>query len=142
MAILNEVLLMFHFVGLVLGLSVPVANIALRLVMAKSAPPERAILARFPPVMSRFGKVGLTLLWLTGPILLKAKWGGFALMPWQFHAKLTAVVLLTLTVIVIHRLEGRVRAGDLTAIPKIENAGKAAMLFGLLALIFAVLTFN
>jgi hypothetical protein len=92
--------------------------------------------------MGRVGKVGLLLLWVTGPILLFNKWGGFAAMPWTFHAKLTAVVLLTLTVGYIHLQETKIRKGDATAPVRIEAAGKVALLFALIAVVFAVLTFN
>jgi uncharacterized membrane protein len=139
---LDQALLVLHFIGLTLGLSVSFASIAMQLVMAKSAPADRAVLARFPPVMSRFGKAGLALLWVTGLTLLFTKWGGFGVLPWTFHVKLTAVVLLTITVGVIHRFEGRVRAGDASAIGKIQTAGKVAMALALVAVIFAVLTFN
>jgi len=60
----------------------------------------------------------------------------------MFQAKLTAVVLLTITVGFISALEMRAKKGDAGVIPRIQVVGKIAMLFGLLAMIFAVLTFN
>src|SRR5258706_6863169 len=98
MAGLNRVLLIMHFLGLAMGLSVPLANMVLRGMIAKATPPERVVLGGFPPLMSRLGRIGLAILWITGVTMVFTKYGGFAGLPWQFNAKLTAVVLLTVTV--------------------------------------------
>jgi uncharacterized membrane protein len=110
--------------------------------MAKAAPGDRPVLARFPPVMSQVGRVGLVLLWLTGLAMVYTRWDGFDGMPWQFHVKITAVVLLTLTVLYIGKIEGQVRRGDMAAAAKLPSVGKMASLFEVTALVFAVLTFN
>ncbi|HET9268823.1 MAG TPA: hypothetical protein VFO31_11695, partial [Vicinamibacterales bacterium] len=86
--------------------------------------------------------VGLVLLWVTGFALLYLKWGGFSAMPWQFHAKLTAVVLLTLTVGFIHSRARKAFAGDAAAAAQVAAAGKFAFLMALTAVVFAVLTFD
>lgn len=138
---LNQLLLILHFIGLALGLSVSFSNIVMSGLIAKAAPTEKAILGRFPPVMSHVGSAGLVLLWVTGGTLLFTKWNGFT-MPWQLHVKLTAVVLLTLTVGYIHRLQKLARNGDPSAPAKIQTFGKMATLFALVAVIFAVLTFE
>jgi protoporphyrinogen IX oxidase len=123
-------------------LSVPFSNIVMAGLITRAAPPEKAVLARFPPAMSRVGRIGLALLWITGPILLYTKWGGFGAMPWTFDAKITAVVLLTLTVTYIHRLETLIRKGDAAAALRIQTVGKVALAFAVIAVVFAVLTFN
>src|SRR5262245_43570735 len=94
---LNQMMLFFHFVGMTLGSSVPFANLVMSGLIAKAPPAEKATLGRFPPVMSRLGRIGLALLWLTGGFLVYTRWGGLAHLPWQFHVKLAAVVLLTFT---------------------------------------------
>lgn len=138
----NEFLRVLHFLGLALGFSVSFANIVMGGLIAKAAPPEKAVLGRFPPLMSRLGKVGLALVWVTGVVLVYTKWAGFATFGPLFWAKLGAVVLLTITVAYIHVLEGRVRGGDTSALPKVTTFGKVATAFVLLALVFAVLTFG
>lgn len=142
MSILNQVLLVLHFIGLGLGLSVSFSNIVMQRVMLAGAPADRPILARFPPAMSVLGRIGLTLLWVTGGMLLYTKWGGFGVLPWQFHAKLTAVVMLTVTVTYIHSLERQIQRGNTAAAAKIATFGKIAFAFAMLAVIFAVLTFD
>ncbi|HWN46843.1 MAG TPA: hypothetical protein VNM71_05770, partial [Steroidobacteraceae bacterium] len=77
MLIFNKVLLMLHFLGLVMGLAVPCANIALAGLMSKATPPEKMVLGRFPFAMSKVGKVGLTLLWVTGVTMVFTRWKGF-----------------------------------------------------------------
>ena len=139
---LNQVLLFLHFLGLALGFSVSFANMVMGGLMSRAAPADRAVLSRFPPIMSRLGKIGLALLWVTGVFLVYTKWSGFAAFPWQFYVKLAAVVLLTVTTTSIHRLEGLAQQGDLSAVPRIERFGKIAMVLALLALAFAVLTFD
>ena len=139
---LNQVLLVLHFVGLAMGLSVTIANAVMGSLIAASVPNDRAVLSRFPPLMSRVGKIGLTLLWISGVILVQTRWGGFATLPWQFHVKLTSVVLLTMLVIYIHVQERQVRQGNAAAATRIQTAGKFTGVFALAAVIFAVLTFD
>jgi hypothetical protein len=142
MLVLNQALLILHFLGLALGLSVPLANMVMGGLIAKAAPPDKAVLGRFPPLMGRVGKVGLALLWVTGLSMVNTKYAGFASLPWRFYAKLTAVILLTLTVGYVDVQERATRKGDVTALGRIERAGKLAAVFALIAVIFAVITFN
>lgn len=138
----NQVLLFLHFLGMALGFSVSFGNIVVSGLIAKAAPPERVALGRFPPAAGRLGRAGLALLWVTGVVLVYTRWNGFATLPWQFHVKLTAVVLLTLTTEYIHWLERLARKGDPSALARIEPFGKAATVLALTALLFAVLTFD
>ena len=75
--------------------------------VAKAAPPEQPVLMRFPPAMSRVGDIGLMLLLVTGVTMVFTRYGGFAIMPWQFHVKLAAVALLVALVGYIHVLRER-----------------------------------
>jgi hypothetical protein len=142
MDVLNQVLLILHFLGLALGFSVSFSNIVMAGLIAKAAPAEKPVLGRFPPMMGHVGDAGLVLLWVTGATMLFTRWNGFSSMPWQFHVKLTAVVLLTLTVGYIHHLQKRAKNGDTSAPAKLQTFGKIATLCALTAVIFAVLTFN
>jgi len=142
MNIVNQVLLFLHFLGLALGFSVSFGNIVMGGIMSKATPPEKAVLSRFPPMMSPLGRIGLALLWFTGVILVYTRWNGFAAFPWQFYVKLAAVVLLTVTTEYIHRLERLVQKGNGSAGARIESLGKIATVLALLALAFAVLTFD
>jgi hypothetical protein len=138
----NQILLILHLLGMAMGLAVPFSNIVMQGLVAKAAPPEKAVLGRFPPLMSRVGEIGLTLLWTTGLALVYTKWGGFGALPWQFHVKLTAVVILTLLVGYIQTLMRKARNGDQAAAGRIPTIGRLALLASLTAVVFAVLTFD
>jgi hypothetical protein len=138
----NKILLMLHFLGLAMGFAVPFANIVMMSLIKKATPPEQAILGRFPLAMSMVGKIGLVVLWITGVTMVFTRWHGFGTLPPAFHVKLTAVVLLTVCIGYISHLEKRIKRGDAAALVRIQAVGKAAMGFALVAVIFAVLTFN
>jgi hypothetical protein len=140
--VFNKVLLMIHFLGLAMGLAVPFANMTMMGLISKAQPPEKLVLGRFPLAMSKVGKIGLLILWATGITMVFTRWSGFSTLPRTFDVKMTAVLLLTITVGYIHYLESRVRKGDVAAIVRIQAAGKIALVLALTAVVFAVLTFN
>lgn len=139
---LDAVLVFVHFLGLALGFSASFANATMGAMIAKAEPSERPIFAKFPPKMSMLGKIGVTLLWVTGLALVFMKWGGFSSMDWPFNVKISAVVLLTICVGIIATLEGKVKRGDMAAAAKIPIVGKFAMAFAMIALVFAVVAFE
>lgn len=139
---LFRILLMLHFLGLAMGFGTSFANMVMTGLVTKAAPAEKAVLGRFPPAMLRVGDTGLVLLWVTGLILLYTRWGGFAVLPWQFHAKITAVAILSGVIGYIHVLVRKARLGDAAAAARIPAVGKVAFLMATLALVFAVLTFG
>lgn len=139
---LNQLLLFLHFVGLGLGLANGFGNHVMGRLMAAASEDERRVLARFPPVMSQLGGAGLLLLWATGLILTFTKWGGFGSLPWQFHVKITCVVLLTGAVGMIHASMARARRGDQAAARRIPVIGVVATSLTLVIVLFAVLTFD
>jgi len=139
---LNEVLLILHFVGLAMGLTVPFSSIVMQGLIEKAAPSDKTVLARFPPAVSRIGDIGLALLIVTGVTMVFTKYGGFAIMPWQFHVKLTAVAILVALVGYIHMLMPKAARGDAAAAARIQAVGRVTFLLGLTAVVFAVLTFS
>jgi hypothetical protein len=142
MSAFNQALLVLHFLGLAMGLSVSIGNIVILGLITRAAPPEKAVLARFPPAISTVGRAGLALLWLTGLTMAYTKWNGIGSMPWTFDVKLTSVVLLTIVVAYITMLEGRIRRGEAAAAAQIQTVGKVAPVLAVVAIIFAVLTFD
>ncbi len=125
-----------------MGFAASFGNAVMAGIVAKAAPQEKPVLGRFPPAMVRFGSIGILLLWVTGLTMVFTKWGGFAVLPWQFHAKLTAVVLLTLNLGNIHRIMAKIRKGDAAAAASLPTAGRIGMVLAITAVIFAVLTFD
>jgi hypothetical protein len=139
---LNQILLILHLLGMSMGLAVSFSSMVMQGLIAKASASEGSVLARFMPLMTRVGDVGLALLWTTGLAMVFTKWNGFAALPWQFHVKLTAVVILTLLVGYIHMLMPKARTGDTAAAARIPIVGRVAFLAALTAVIFAVLTFD
>ena len=139
---LNKTLLVLHFLGLTMGMSVTFGNIVMKGLIDKAAPAEKAVLGRFPLAISKVGHAGLGLLLVTGITMAYTKWNGIAAMPWTFHVKLTAVALLVIVVIYISTLERRVRRGDTAAMARIQAVAPLASLCALVAIIFAVITFD
>lgn len=135
-------LVVLHFLGLAMGFATGFGNMVMAGVMAKAAPDERRALAKFPPAIARVGDIGLVLLWVTGLTLVFMKWGGFGSMPGLFHAKLTGVVLMTLTIGFIHSQAKGMAAGDLGAISRAQVAGKITFALAVTVVVLAVWTFN
>lgn len=139
---LDNTLVIVHFLGLAMGLSTGFANMVMLGLIAKAAPAEKPVLARFPPAMARIGAIGLTLLWGSGLAIVFTRYGTFSILPRTFIVKLIAVVLLTLCVIYIHVLQGRVNKGDTAAMGQIQTIGRITGPLALIAVIFAVITFG
>lgn len=139
---LDQFLVIVHFLGLAMGLSTGFANMVMAGLIAKAAPNEKGVLARFPPAMSPIGAIGLTLLWVSGISIVMTRYGGFAVLPRTFVIKLAAVVLLTLGVIYINILMPRAQKGDMAAAARIQMIGRLTGPLAIIAIIFAVITFG
>jgi hypothetical protein len=139
---LDQFLVIVHFIGLALGFSSGFGNMVVMGLIAKAAPAEKAVLGRVPPALGRLGVIGLVLLWASGIAIVMTRYGGFAILPRPFIYKLTAVVLLTLTVAYINVLQPRAQRGDAAAMARIQTLGRLSGPLSLLAVIFAVITFG
>ena len=125
----NRVLLVLHFLGLAMGMSMGWAAIA-----TKGNP---------PPALTRVADAGLILLWVTGLTMLFTKWdGAIGALPWQFHLKLTLVVVLTGIVGFVHSQRRKAMGGDKAAMARIQAAGRVAFLTAIAIVASAVWTFN
>jgi hypothetical protein len=142
MDVFNKILLTVHFIGLAMGFSASFGNMVMGAIIASAGPGEKAILGRFSPAISKLGRRGVEILWLTGVVLVFTKWHGFDMIPWQFHLKLTAAVLLTAGVIYMTRLERRAHDGDSEAAARMPAVGKVIFVLAVLTVAFAVWTFE
>lgn len=139
---LDTFLVILHFFGLTIGMSVGWANMVMAGVIRKAAPQERAVLGRFAPAMGKVGLAGLVILWVSGIAIVMTRYGSFAILPRPFIIKLAAVVLLTIIVIYVHFLQARVVKGDEAAMARIQMLGRMTGPLALIAIIFAVITFG
>ena len=91
---MNDVLLFFHLIGLVVAMGPGFAN-GIIVTRAASATPEAAqALRALPPILSRVSAVGLALLIVTGPILLFTKYNWHAPEPVSFGIKMGLVLAI------------------------------------------------
>jgi hypothetical protein len=139
---LDQFLVILHFIGLALGFTSGFGNMAVAGLIAKAAPPEKAILGRVPPALGRLGVIGLALLWGSGLAIVKYRYGTFAILPRPFIVKLSAVVLLTILVVYMQVLQARAQRGDASALSRIQVLGRFTGPLALIAVIFAVITFG
>lgn len=138
----DHFLVIVHFVGLAMGFGSGFAQMVMAKLIASAAPPEKAVLGRFPPAMGRVGVIGLSLLWISGLLIIWTRYGTFSILPRTFIYKLIAVVLLTLAVAGIQVLQRRMHSGDASAMAKMQTLGRLTGPLALIAIIFAVITFG
>ncbi len=139
---LDQTLMVVHFLGLAMGMSSGFANMVMAGLIRKAAPAEVGVLSRFPPAMGRIGAVGLALLWISGIAIVLTRYGSFAILPRPFVIKLTSVVLLTIAVAYIHVLMPRAQRGDAAAMTRIQLLGTLTGPLAIIAIVFAVITFG
>ncbi len=139
---LDQTLMVVHFLGLAMGLSTGFANMVMAGLIAKAAPNDKAVLSRFAPAMSRVGVIGLAMLWASGVAIVLTRYGTFSILPRPFIAKLTAVVLLTIAVAYINLLMPKAQRGDAAAQARIQTLGKLTAPLAVIAIIFAVISFG
>lgn len=139
---LYDLLLIGHFLGLAMGFAAGFGNMVMMGLIAKAKAADAVVLSRFPPAIARVSNIGLVLLWITGVILVLIRWNGLASLSVMFWIKMVAVVALTGLAIVMHRLMGRARKGDIRAARQMPLLGRLAGVSALMALIFAVLAFH
>ncbi len=137
-----DLLLIGHFLGLAMGFAAGFGNMVMMGLIAKAKAADAVVLSRFPPAIVRVSNIGLVLLWITGVILVLIRWNGLASLSVMFWIKMVAVVALTGLAIVMHRLMGRARKGDIRAARQMPLLGRLAGVSALMALIFAVLAFH
>ena len=108
--------------------------------MASAGGETRAILFTIAKRLSTFSRAALGVLIVTGPLLVWLKYGGMAgFTPW-FHAKMTLVVLLLVSVIVAGILLKRAQGGDSGAaemLPRLSLVNLVLVLGIVLCAVFA-----
>ncbi|WP_299347952.1 hypothetical protein [uncultured Maritalea sp.] len=141
MDILLKILLMVHLfsmcIGIGIGIATAVASAQLGDVKSDAG---RAILG----ITKRFGGLGraaIILLWITGISMLLVAYPNPMDLGLTFFAKITAVIVLTVSIFVAGRLGPLVAAGDADARAKAKRLGMLNGGMATLALILAVLTF-
>jgi hypothetical protein len=140
-----QTVLIFHFIGLALGVGTSFAMLTLGLSMRNLPPAERGPIFQKVSVLRKNGSFGLLLLiasglgmlFIKGPGLV-FKWGGGA-----FHAKLTLVVILMGLVGYMQVLTKRAREKqDAAAMARLPMLGQIGLLISLSIIVLAVIAFG
>ncbi|MEY4094831.1 MAG: hypothetical protein RLZZ53_2030 [Acidobacteriota bacterium] len=139
---IDHFLVILHFVGLAMGLGSGFAQMVMARLIANASPQEKPVLGRFPPAMGKVGVIGLSLLWITGGLIVQYRYGSFSVLPTTFVYKIAAVVLLTLVVIAIQVLQRKAQKGDASAMARMQMLGRMTGPLAVIAIIFAVITFG
>lgn len=139
------VLLIFHFIGLALGVGASFASVALASAGKELEANERVKFALRTAVLRKNGSIGLGLLILTGlgMFILRGpaevfRWGGPA-----FHAKLTLVVIMIGVFGYMQVVGKKVReAGGGPLLARLPKLALAMLLLAVATIVCAVLAFK
>ena len=137
---MRELMLIFHFIGLVMALGAGFSNLFLGNVASKLAPAERGSFMSKISVLGRMGQIGLGLLLLSGLYLITPYWKVLDEMP-LLIAKLSLVLLLLISVTTILILLNKAK-GNPAILAKIKPLGMLNFFIGITIVILAVLQFR
>jgi uncharacterized protein with PQ loop repeat len=138
---MSDVLLIFHFVGLMLGAGGGLGS-TVAMGYANSLSEQKAKTVRgLGPILARMSLAGVVIMWLTGIWLLLTRYDITAL-PVMFWFKIGFVLLLTVAAVSIEMTYARVKAGNAKAAALLPSLGPMAGISSLMAVIFAVLAFH
>jgi hypothetical protein len=142
MGALFPILLILHLLGLMAGFGggIGLSQVAPRLAGASEA--ELPLLLKLERIFTRISLIGLALLLITGPWMLWVRFGGGAGLPFWFTLKMIFVALAVVAVGTNQIAKRRFRSGNRGALKWILVTGPLTGVSIVLAVIFAVLTFQ
>ncbi len=142
MTILINLLLWLHFigVGMAVGGGIALSQIGPRLIAAPAD--QRGTWWPLETFFSRIGAAGLTVLLISGPLMVWLKFGGFGGFTHWFWAKMTLVVIAICSVGLHEWAGARFKRGDDSAAPLMFLGGRVAGGAIVLVILCAVFTFN
>jgi hypothetical protein len=138
---MREAMLIFHFIGLAMGLGTSLAYMFLRIAASKMEKKEAQNFTLKTFALSKMGYIGITLLVLTGGYLMTPYWKVLADMP-LLITKLSLVLVLIIELIILHFYAGKAKKGNTEALKRIELLGKISLITTLAIVILAVSVFH
>jgi uncharacterized membrane protein len=142
---MQDLFLVFHFLGLALGVGTSFAMMRLGVALKSATPEERGQVMKYAMSLSKNGSLGLTFLIVTGLCMLftRGVTTVFASGGVVFHVKLTLVLILVglfgYSQVMIKRIREK---QDRAAMATMEKLGPAMLLTGLGIVVSAVLAFH
>ena len=135
-------MLIFHLLGLTMGVGTSIAFMFLGIAGARLEGQERMKFTLNTLALSRMGHIGLTVLVITGLYLMTPYWKTLADRP-LLIAKLTLVLVLLVTISIIGVYSRKARKGEPESnLKKIALLGRISLLCGLAIITLAVLVFR
>lgn len=136
------VLLILHLVGLVAGFGggIGLSQVVPRLANANQD--ELPLLLKLEGAFNSVSLVGLGFLLITGPLMLWERFGGGAGLPAWFSLKMAFVAVAVVAVALNQIAKQQFRSGRSGALKLILITGRITGISMLLAVVFAVLTFQ
>lgn len=139
---MREVMLVFHFIGLAMGLGTSFGFMFLGMASAKMEPAEAMKFRLQSFALSRMGHVGLTLLVLSGLYLITPYWSKLSAMPFLI-VKLVLVLTLGALIGMISSLGRKAQLGNAEEnMKKLGPLGRVSLLTTLVIVILAVYIFK
>ena len=139
---MREAMLIFHFLGLTMGLGTSFAHAFLGIAVSKMSADDALKFRMHSLALSRMGHVGMALLLISGLYLITPYWSTLSSMP-LLILKLVLVVVLIGLISYIGSLTKKAKQGDAeTQLNKMAQVGKFTLMLGLTIVILAVFIFH
>ena len=139
---MGDFLYWMHLASIVLGGAAVFGIPVVGSMIGPAAPEAKPVLLQVAMRLSRVGHMALALLLVTGPLALWVSGIQLASLPHWFWAKMLLVAILAGLVIFASRNTKRVAAGDQNAAARAPKIGLSILLFYLVILGMAVLSFH
>lgn len=139
---MRDIMLILHFIGLAMGLGTSFGFMFLGIASSKMQIEDRMKFQLNAMALSRMGHIGLTLLVVSGIVLMTPYWSILPSSP-VLIAKLVLVLVLAALIGIITSIGKKASQGDTEAqLKKIQPLGKIALLTGVMIVVLAVYFFH
>jgi uncharacterized protein YqgC (DUF456 family) len=141
---MDDVLLVLHFIGLMLGAGGGFGSMATAAYAGKLPADQQGLVRGLSPILGRMSSIGLVVMLVTGFGMLSVKYNNFqgVDVPVTFWVKMVFVTTLTLAAITVELTYAAMKKGDAKAASRLPVLGPIAGVSSLLAVAFAALTFH
>lgn len=142
MAVVVNLLIVVHLLGLVVALGSGIAMIRMRPVVAGANVEQRSSLFAVGKILISNALLGLGILWVTGPLLIWFKHGGVGEFSLWFWLKIIFVIILSASLGIGSKAHRKMREGDVSQAPRVKLSGTINAITGVVIVACAVFAFN
>jgi uncharacterized membrane protein len=136
-------LIVIHFIAFCIGIGGGITNMVIGKQIGQAGEALQRNLGEVADIIGRLIAIAVILLWVTGISLIYLSWGGWSGLPGLFWAKVAAVLVLSVCLLVIKRTVAQAnRSGTAPEEAKITPLSLIANLSGLAALVLALVSFS